>query len=226
MAAQVAQRAERSAAGYAVETVVLTTEILAAAPRWEAARLAALPGRSRGDLLGPWGENLARRFGGEALARVRRRLPTGLSHIAPVLTAKDWLPVSAQLALTEAIVDEFLGGDLRALAPLLVEDTRAGLGRVQLAALRALGAGRAFKLTTRTFSRVHERGAATVEVDGRSARLGFRGSPLFAQPTWRLLQLLATQTMLELAGTPGVATGEEAGEEAGGEGGFVATVRW
>ena len=48
-----------------------------------------------------------------------------------MLTAKDTLPVHAQFVLTEAIVDELLAGDLRALLPLIIEDTRAGLGRIQ-----------------------------------------------------------------------------------------------
>jgi len=97
---------------------------------------------------------------------------------------------------------------------LLVEDTRASLGRVHLLLVRSLGAGRAFRLAPRTFRKVHERGTADVEIDGRRARLTFRGSPLFAHPSWRLLQLFAMRTLLELAETPGDAVGEDAGPEA------------
>ncbi len=201
--------------------MALTIEMLAAEPRWDARRLHSLPGRSRGDLLGAWGNNVVARFGDDALARVRRRLAPPLDEIPSALTTRDWLPVYAQLALTEAIVDELLGGDMRALYPLLVEDTRAGMGRVHLALLRGLGAERALRLASRQFRKVHERGRVEVEINGRCARLTFRGTPLFANPTWRLLQVFATCTMLELVGTPGVVEGEHAGDD-----GFVTDARW
>lgn len=199
----------------------LTVDDLATQPRWEAARLARLPGRCRGDLVGPWGDNLARRFGADAVTRVRRRLPPALADLAPVLTARDWLPAHAQLALTEAIVDEALAGDARALYPLLVEDTRAALGRVERTLVRTMGAVRALALAPRSFARTHERGAVTVETERRRARLVFRGSPAFAHPTWRLLQLMAQRVLLELCGTPGDAVGEDAGDDA-----FAVEVRW
>ncbi len=164
---------------------------------------------------------MAARFGPASLARVRARLPSPLDELPSHLTTKDWVPVFAQLVVTEAIVDELLGGDMAALGPLLIEDTRAGMNRVQLALVRALGPARALKLGPRTFRNVHERGTMTVEVDGRTARLSFRGTPLFTHPTWRVLQLLATQTMLALADKPGSATGDDSGPD-----NFVAHVRW
>lgn len=127
----------------------------------------------------------------------------------------------AQLVLTEAIVDELLGGDMRALYPLLVEDTRAGIGHVQLMLVRALAPQRAFQLAPRTFRKVHERGSVDVQIVGRCARIAFRGSPLFTHPTWRLLQLYANCTMLALADHAGTATGEDAGPD-----GFVAIASW
>ena len=83
------------------------------------------------------------------MTRVRRRLTPPLDRVEPILGSKDWVPAHTQIAVTEAIVDEFLDGDLRALYPLLVEDTRAGVGRVNLALLRTLGAARAFALGRR-----------------------------------------------------------------------------
>ena len=195
--------------------------MLAGAPRWDLNRVQTLPGRSRGDLLGPWGENLRARFGSTALDQLRRRLPPALATLPPVLTAKDWVPVYAQLVVTEAIVDEWLGGDLRALYPLLVEDTRRGIGRVHLLLVRGLGPARALKLGPRTFKAVHERGENAVEVDGRTARISFSGNPLFEHPTWRILQLYATQLLLELADRPGSASGEQTGPDS-----FVAIARW
>jgi hypothetical protein len=201
--------------------VPLTIDTLAAEPRWDLAKLTALPGRCRGDALGGWGENLTRRFGHKALTTVRSRVGPPFDAIAAVLTSKDWVPVGAQLALTEAIVDEYLGGDLRALYPLLVEDTRAGLGRLQVLGVKALGAGRVLARGASGFSDIYERGTAEAQIDRRRARVTFRGSPLFANATWRLLQLFATRTVMDLAGTPGEVSGEHLGDDA-----FAALASW
>ncbi len=200
--------------------MVVTDETLATMPRWDPARTSALPGKSRGDLLGPWGDSLVRRFGPDALTRVRRRIPRPLDQIAPVLGPRDWLPVHAQLVVTEAIADELFAGDLRALRVPILEDTRAGLGRVQLLAVKAIGPGRALKLAQRDFPKVHERGTVEIEVATGRARLEFAGTPLFTHPTWRLLQLYAMRTLLELAGRPGTAIGEDRPD------GFVAIATW
>ena len=194
--------------------VPLTIDTLAAAPRWDLAKVTGLPGRCRGDALGRWGENLARRFGPDAHKRVQRRVGPPFDATAPVLTAKDWVPVGAQLALTEAIVDELLGGDMRALYPLLLEDTRAGLGRLQVLAVKALGAGRVLARGAAGFGDIYERGTADAQIERGRARITFRGSPLFAHPTWRLLQLFATRTVMELAGSPGNVSGEHLGDDA------------
>jgi hypothetical protein len=202
-------------------SVAHTIESLAVEPRWEQSRVESLPGRCRGDLVGAWGPNLIARFGAGAVDRVRQRRPAALDQLPPVLTARDWIPVHGQLLLTEAITDEFLGGDMRALYPLLVEDTRAGVGRVQLMLLRTLGPRGAFRLAPRTFRKVHECGTVDGEVASDRARMAFRGSPLFAHPTWRLLQLYAMQMMLELASSPGIAMGEDGGPDS-----FVAIATW
>jgi hypothetical protein len=179
-----------------------------------------LPGRCRGDLLGPWGTNVAKRYGADGLARVRRRLAPPLDQLAPVLTAKDWVPILAQLRVTEAIVDEHLAGDWPALLPLIIEDARAGIGRIQLALLRSIGPGNAFRLTSRTLPQVYESGTGAATVEKKHARLEFTGNAVFAQPRWRLMQLFAMRTMMELAGVQGTATGEDVPD------GFVAHARW
>lgn len=201
--------------------VALTIQDLVAAPRWPQARTLGLAGLVRGDTLGGWGDNVVARFGAQALPRVRARVPAEVAAIAPALTARDRVPVHAQLLLTEAIVDELLDGDLLALYPLILADTRAGIGRIQLAVLRTMGAGGAFRLGPRTFRKVHERGVADVAIDGRRARLSFRDNPLFAHPTWRVLQLFATRVVLDLADTPGTVDGEDGGDAA-----FTAIAAW
>ena len=199
----------------------LTIATLAEQPRWDLDRTLALPGWCRGDALGPWGENLTRRFGADALTRVRRQLPAEHARIAPVLTARDTVPAHAQLVLTEAIVDEFLGGDLRALAPLLIEDTRASIGRIQRAVVKTMGAHRAIAHGARGFRDIYDRASADAATAKGRARVPFRGHELFAQPTWRALQLMATATVLDLAGTPGTVTGEDLGDDA-----FATVATW
>lgn len=199
----------------------LTVELLAAEPRWERDRLAALPGRCRGDLLGPWGNNLAKRFGPDAVTRVRARLPAPLAQVGAALSSDDWVPIHAQVVVTEAIVDEFLGGDLVALYPLLIEDTRASLSRVHRLLARSLGVGRALKIVPKPFRKVYERGTAEVEIDARRGRLSFGDNALFANPTWRVLQLYAVRTLFDLTGNTGSAAGEDTGADS-----FAVLVTW
>ena len=199
----------------------LTLDTLAQQARWNPEQTLALPGTSRGDSIGAWGENLTHRFGFQTISRIRARLPAEHAQIRPVLTANDILPVHAQLFLTEAIVDECLGGDLRALYPLIVEDTRAALGRLQLALVKTVGAHRAIAQGARQFRTIYDRGTAHADTAKGRARVEFRGHPLFAHPTWRALQLMATSTLLELAGSPGRVTGEHLAEDS-----FATVATW
>lgn len=176
----------------------------------------SIPGRSRGDLVGAWGDNVVRRYGGAALARVQARLPGSIPTRG---TDKDWLPAWAQVAITEAIADECLAGDLSKLPPLILEDMRHGLGRLRLLAMKALGAQRLLATTAKGVSDVYDRGRAELvqhrqrgEVSARHIELA--GHPLFGHPTWRLLQLTATQALLELAGSSLRVHGEDAGPDA------------
>lgn len=200
-----------------------TIERLAAEPRWDRARVRTISGRCRGDLLGRWGENLVRRFGPAALGKVRARLLPPVDTLGAVLGEGDWVPAFAQLEVTEAIVDELLGGDWAALYPLLVEDTRAGLSWATRALLRGMGPARALELAPRTWGKVHERGAVEVSVDGRArrARLRFSGAAQFEHPSWRILQLMAQRVMMELAGAAGRASGEDGEPET-----FVVRTTW
>lgn len=213
--------------------MALTIEELARVPRWPLEHTLALQGGVRGDTLGAWGHNLVTRFGPDAVARIRERVVPGTAHedrdrvraelvaIPPMLSDRDRVPVYAQLVLTEAIVDEFLDGDMLALLPLLVEDTRAGLGRLRLGAMRIAGVGNLIRLGPRTFREVHEKGEHAVDVSGRRAELQFTRNRLFANPTWRVLQVLATRVLFELVGAKGSVLGEDTGDDA-----FTAIATW
>jgi hypothetical protein len=198
--------------------VALTIDELVTAPRWPLDRTMALAGRVRGDTLGPWGDNLRTRFGADALARVHARLPT---PVAPVLSDRDRVPVYAQLLVTEAIVDEFLGGDMLALLPLIVADTRAGIGAIKLTTMRVMGIGNVLRLGPRTFREIHERGDHDVTVTSGRAEMRFANNPLFAHPTWRVLQVFATRVLFELVNARGTIVGDAPGEDA-----FTAIATW
>ncbi|CAN5802717.1 hypothetical protein BH11MYX2_BH11MYX2_08250 [soil metagenome] len=211
---------------HAEPAVSWTPEQLAAIPRWDRENTLALHGRARGDLLGAWGNNLVARFGTDALARVRRRVGPPHDSLAPLLTDHEWAPVHAQLLITEAITDELFGGDLCALYPALLEDTRKGLGRFKLAALRALGVGRAFKIVPKIFNKVHDKGSVALETSEPSTgwtgvRLRFTGAPLFTNPTWRVLQLFATKVVLDLGEVQGQVVGHDNGQY-----GFLCDAGW
>lgn len=190
-------------------------------PRWTDERTARLPGRCRGDLLGPWGDNLRRRFGDDAVDRVRARMPVELQGISTAPSSKEWLPVEAQLRVTEAIVDEFLGGDAGALYALVMDDARRGSGRAQLAVLKALGPRRMFKLAPRTHRKVYDVGVVGVQTQRGRARIDFRDALLFGHPTWRLLQVYATSVLLELQGSNADVSGEDTGPDS-----FSLLVSW
>ncbi len=201
--------------------MALTIDELVTAPRWPLDRTMALAGRVRGDTLGPWGTNLGTRFGRDAVDRVRSRLPAELAAIQPVLTDRDRVPVWAQLLVTESIVDEFLGGDMLALLPLIIADSRAGIGAIKLTTMRVMGVGNLIRLGPRTFREIHERGEHDVTVASGRAEMRFARNPLFGHPTWRVLQIFATRVLFELVGARGIVVGDHAGDDA-----FTAIATW
>lgn len=201
--------------------MLLSLHALAWAPRWTEEQTGGVAGRCRGDLVGPWGENLRRRFGDDAVARVRARLPAELRDLDPAPTTRHWLPARAQLLVTEAIIDELLAGDASALYPLVVEDVRRGSSKIGLALLRSLGPRRMLRLAPRTHRKVYDVGRARAEVNPGGARIDFRDAALFAHPTWRLLQVYATGVLLELQGAKADLTGEDTGPDS-----FAVHLRW
>lgn len=203
-----------------VATVVWTAETLAAEPRWSRADTLALPGRCRGDLLGAWGHNVVTRFGADALLRVRKRSGPPHELLAASLTTRDWVPVHAQLVLTEAIVDELFAGDGAALLPLLVEDTRKGLGWITSSLVKTLGPERSLRGAATRAREVLDRGSVTYDYAQHTARIRFSAHPLFAHPTWRLLQLHATSVVLALSNAHGTVTAEDDGDA------FVVEATW
>ena len=63
---------------------------LAAAPRWEPARTAAIPGQCRGVLLADWAENFEGRWGAAAVAFAVHFGVTVYAWLTPTRTGAAW----------------------------------------------------------------------------------------------------------------------------------------
>ena len=95
--------------------------------------------RIRGVLLQRWAAHCQERWGAEAVARIRSAADVPEQVLPDAPDPGTWYPVQAHLALTRAIVDQFLAGDVARLQSLAVADAVRNVGPVQRMALRALG---------------------------------------------------------------------------------------
>lgn len=187
---------------------------LAQTPRWPAERTLALPGRVRGDALGNWGENLKRRFGSDAVDRIRARVSPETAKVAPKLGAKDSIAIFSQIEITEAVVDLFFDGDIVGIEPMLVEDTRRAIGTVGVLFLRGVGPKRVLEHAATGYSMFYDQGKVEVEAQRRSGRIIYRDAAHMDNPTWRVLQVFAQRTLYALGGTEAGVTTAEVGPQA------------
>jgi hypothetical protein len=169
---------------------------LAAQPRWDSARTRALPGRCVGSLLRDWGLHVRRRWGEDALAAVRERAGLDAATLPDAPSLTEWVPLHYQLALTEAVADECLGGDLLALEALLHADALAARDRLLRWAIAKLGPAAALKGAGKLHPHLYDVGRVTSRVRRGQAELAFDGAALFGHPTWRLLQLFGQRSLL------------------------------
>lgn len=109
-----------------------------------------------------------------------------------------WYPASAQLAVTQAIVELYLNGERARLQPLFEADALADIGRLQRLALRAWGPARAYGRLAALHRELCDVGTLEVELGPSGGELAYRGAALFAEPLWRDLQLWAHGTALAL----------------------------
>ncbi|MFO0744144.1 MAG: hypothetical protein U1F43_00530 [Myxococcota bacterium] len=165
---------------------------LIARPAWEPAEVLALPGRCKGSLMRDWAAHLARRWGADAVLRAREDAGVAPSDV-PDAPVKDlWYRVAHQLALTRAIANRFLDGDLAALEALLREDALRVKERLVDRVLRAtLSPRRVLAAAPKIHAAAYDLGRMTVEVERHGATLRFEGARYFAEPTWGALQLFA-----------------------------------
>ena len=198
-------------------------EVWSSRPRWPQAQVLALPGQVRGVLLRDWAPLLDKRWGDDASGRVRSRVGVLARGVPDRPGSETWLPLAAQIALTDAIIDTFLGGDASRLHSLLREDTTADLSLGRRMVARAFGPQAAYKRVVGVYQRVHDIGNFEAEVSDRSAMLRCSGAQAFGNPTWRTLHLIGHSIALSLL--TGSKDPEVFGRELGDDG-FEIRVRW
>jgi hypothetical protein len=179
-----------------------TTELaeLASRPRWDPLRTLALPGRCRGSVLAHWADNVRRRFGASALARVRAGLPTWAHDLPDDPPREAWFPVGLQLYLTELVVDECLGGDMLRLESPLHEDIRRSLPRGVALLMRTLGPSRILGGAEQIHPQLYDVGRAYARSESHRASIRCEGAKLFGHPSFVLLQVFAQRGFVELTG--------------------------
>ena len=168
---------------------------LAASPRWEPSRTAAIPGRCRGVLLADWAENFTERWGARAVARVRQGLRAEGLDLPDAPGPVAWYPVGAQLRLTELLLDEVVDGDVDALRDALLALVD-GYHAARFIA-RRLGLERLVVKSSGLHRRCYDVGHSQVQTQHGSAIVSTSGAALVTHPTWQLLQLLAFKAALK-----------------------------
>ncbi len=159
-----------------------------------------LPGRCRGTVLARWGELCRRNFGDAALAKIRAGLEAWVPGLPECPTDDAWFPIGVQVELTDAVIDECLAGDPRPLEEMLRDDVRANIGRASALFLRSIGPGPVLARARQLHAHLYDVGQASAVVRDGTAVLVSAGTPLFAHPTWQLLQLFAHRGFLALTG--------------------------
>ena len=178
----------------------LTLADLAAEGAASHAALAARPGQARGSVLGPWAENLNRRYGPDAAAAIRAQLGVDLATLPDAPLAEQWISGALQIATTDAIIATHYADDLLGLEAPLIEDVGRKVGRMARVMLRGLGPARLLSKAEKLHSYTWDIGAVSTTVTANSATLVVHGSPLFTYRTWLALQLMALRGAVELTG--------------------------
>lgn len=183
-----------------------------ARPRWSAARVEALPGRCRGKALAGWAAASRRRFGDIGVARLRRAAGSLVEDLPEEPAADAWFPVGVQLRLTDALVDELLGGDEDALEEILRAEVEDKLGRLDRMLLRGLGPGVLLRRAESMHRQLYDVGHVRSLVEGSRATIVARGAQVFANPTWQRLQVIAHRLLVTSTGRRPIDTGIVAAE--------------
>jgi hypothetical protein len=179
----------------------LSLSALAAVPRWPAARTMALPGRLRGHALRDWGVHLRARHGDGASDRVRAALGVDEEALPDAPSRRDWIPISLQIRMLQAVSDLWLDGDGLRLEALFT-DTNGAADKALALAGRVAGPGMVLRMAGAWHASVCDVGRCEAEVDGGRAVLRFRGAEVFDDPMWQLSQALGMQAMFNTLRRP------------------------
>ncbi|MCB9740160.1 MAG: hypothetical protein H6747_12920 [Deltaproteobacteria bacterium] len=179
-----------------------TLPALAAAARQAATpygreRLLTLPGTIGGEALRAWEPQVRARYGAAIVAALRA-IPAFATLPADPDPATR-LPIGLPTALTTVLVETALDGDWLALERPLREDATAPLGKARRVLLRALGPQKVLAGAGAAHRSLYDRGTVEVRTEAGEADLRIRGSALFVEPAWLLLQAFALRATVGLA---------------------------
>lgn len=174
----------------------LELEALARAPAWEMAEVLGLNGRMKAALLRDWGVHVNRRFGAGESERLRAAVGIGAAALPDAPDAEARVPVGWQLALTRAIAERHLSGDLLRLEALLIEDARRRpVSLVEKVARLAVSPKRILSQAEKIHGNLFDVGRCAADLGKSGGTLTWTGARLFEEPTWRVLQCFAIRGM-------------------------------
>lgn len=195
---------------------------LAETPRWSVDEVNALEGHCSGEVLYRWAENVERRWGKHALMTIRDGMGDLGPRVPDAPNKGDWFPIACQIRITDLIIDELLDGDAEELEPLLLEDTHHNGGIAMRFLLRRVGPARVFRNAHRIHPRCYDVGSVSSTLNGTHATVVCQGASLFANPTWRMLQLMGHRVLLAHTGQQVISvSGEALGDD-----GFKSYCEW
>lgn len=175
---------------------MMTLGELARAPAWPLPQVLALPGTMKAALLRDWGVHVNRRYGPGEADLLRAALGVTHHQLPDSPDPEARMPVGWQLALTRLIAERHLQGDLLALEPLLIEDARRRpVSLVERVARLAISPKKILAQSEKIHRNLFDVGQCRVELDKHRVTLTWTGSPLFSEPTWRVLQAFAIRGM-------------------------------
>jgi hypothetical protein len=125
---------------------------------------------------------------------VRERLGLTSAILPNAPTKKHWVPIWAQIRLPQIIVDEWLDGDILAFETLFGETTGT-TDKVMFWLGSKVGPTAVLKRANSYHARVCDAGTLDSTAGPGWARLHFQDAEVFANPSWRVLQILGMRTM-------------------------------
>ena len=176
-----------------------TLDALARVPPWQIADTLALDGTMKAALLRDWGVHVMRRYGPDEADQLRSLLGVDRHQLPDSPEPDQRVPVGWQLALTRLIAQRHLGGDLLRLEPLLMEDaSRRPVSLAERIARKALSPRRLLGQSSRIHAAIFDRGQCLADVSKHEATLTWTGASMFAEPTWRVVQIFALRGMYDV----------------------------